>query len=374
MKVLHVIPSVSERSGGPATAIVPLCRALQAEGIEVLLATTNHELTQAQVDCIADYKGVTARFFPVQVGASFKYSRPLAVWLKANVEQFDVVHIHAVFNHASLVAAAVCRRVRVPYVVRPLGTLDPWSMKQKPLRKRMFWTLAGKRMLESSAAVHYTARAEKHATEESLGLNHGRVIPLGVEINGSKSPVVAEYPYVLALSRLHPKKGLDLLIDAFRSRQEDEWRLVIAGDGPADYVGSLKQRAAGSEKIVFTGWVEGEQKEKLLRGASVLALTSRQENFGFSALEAMARAVPVLLSAEVNLAADVSDAGAGWIVKLDRLEQGLGVVMEDGAERKRRGEAAYRFAQRYSWQRTAAELADLYREILNNGSATIQRV
>lgn len=348
-----------------------MCRGLQDEGIAVLLVTTNHELGQAQVDRITDYKGVPARFFPVQVGASFKYSRQLAVWLKANVKQFDVVHIHAVFNHASVVAAAACRRARVPYVVRPLGTLDPWSMKQKPLRKRVFWRLAGKRMLESSAAVHYTAVAEKHATEESLALNHGRVIPLGVEVNGSRSPVVAEYPYVLSLSRLHPKKGLDLLIDAFRSRREDEWRLVIAGDGPADYVASLKQRAGGSEKIVFTGWVEGEQKETLLRGASVLALTSRQENFAFSAIEAMACAVPVLLSPEVNLAADVRDAGAGWIVSLDRLEQGLEAVLEDREERKRRGEVAFRFAQRYSWQRTAAELAELYREIVTDGGATI---
>ncbi|HEY0728120.1 MAG TPA: glycosyltransferase, partial [Pyrinomonadaceae bacterium] len=151
MRVLHVIPSVSERSGGPAAAIVPMCRALQSQGIEVFLITTSHGLTQIRTDGDEKYKGVPARFFPVQAGASFKYSRPLTSWLKTNVSEFDVVHIHAVFNHASVAAARECRRAGVPYVVRPLGTLDPWSMKQKAGRKRIFWSLVGKRMLLGSA-------------------------------------------------------------------------------------------------------------------------------------------------------------------------------------------------------------------------------
>ena len=128
---------------------------------------------------------MTARFFPVQLGASFKYSRPLASWLGKNVKEFDLVHVHAVFNHASVAAARACRRSGVPYVVRPLGTLDPWSMKQKPVRKYLFWHLFAKRLLAASAAVHYTAAAEKTATEGYLGMNHGRVVPLGVNLNGS---------------------------------------------------------------------------------------------------------------------------------------------------------------------------------------------
>lgn len=374
IRVLHVIPSVSERSGGPAVAIVPMCRALQKEGIEVLLATTNHELRQMETDRIVDYKGVAARFFPVQAGGSYKYSRPLASWLAKSVGDFDLVHVHAVFNHASVAAARACRRAGVPYVVRPLGTLDPWSLKQKPLRKAIFWVLAGKRMLQRSAAVHYTSLTEKEVTEEYLGLNHGRVIALGVEVNGLTSSKSSQYPYVLALSRLHPKKGLDLLIDAFKSRPEDEWRLVIAGDGPAAYVDCLKQKAGRSERIIFTGWIEGQKKEELLRGASLLALTSRHENFGLCAMEAMACGVPVLLSPHVNLAEEIEAAHGGWILDLDDVGRGLAAVLQDKTERERRGRAAYQFAQRYSWQRTAAELARLYQEIVKDAGSTIHRV
>lgn len=363
MRVLHVIPSVSERSGGPATAIVPMCRALREQGIDVLLATTSHGLARMDTDGVTDYRGVPAKFFPVQIGESFKYSRPLAKWLKRSVRDFDLVHIHAVFNHASIAAAAACRHSGVPYVVRPLGTLDPWSMKQKPLRKRIFWTFVGKPMLQRSAAVHYTAAAEKEATEKHLGLNHGRVIPLGVDVNGFKPIEDPQNPFVLSLSRLHPKKGLDVLIDAFNSRQPDSWRLVIAGDGPPDYVSFLKQKAGASDKIVFTGWVEGEQKEALLRGASLFALPSHQENFGLSLLEAMARGVPVLVSPNVNLAPEIEAANAGWVLERDKLDQRLDGLLQDEANRTMRGRAAYEFAQRYSWKKTALELIDLYQEI-----------
>lgn len=372
MKVLHVIPSVSERSGGPAAAIVPMCRALQEQGIEVFLATTSHGLTQIFTEEETDYKGVPARFFPVQAGASFKYSRPLATWLKTSVQDFDLVHIHAVFNHASVAAANACRKAGVPYVVRPLGTLDPWSMKQKAGRKKFFWSLVGKRMLCGSAAVHYTAAGEKTATEESLGINHGRVIALGVEMNGLPQtkkaadyfPALVGRPYVLLLSRLDPKKNVESLIDAFKSLKNDTWRLVIAGDGSRDYVSSLKKRAANSEKIIFTGWVEGAQKETLLCDAALFALPSHHENFGLSVVEAMARGVPVLVSPHVNLAHEIEAANAGWIVELAQLKNGLAAALENETERARRGTAACQFSQQYSWQKTATDLIDLYRQIV----------
>ena len=381
MRVLHVIPSVAERSGGPATAIVPLCRALREAGTDVLLVTTDDGLNESRMERSADYKGVPVRVFPVQLGASFKYSRPMAAWLKNNAPEFDVVHVHAVFNHASVAAAGACGNAAVPYVVRPLGTLDPWSMKQKPVRKRVFWLVSGRKMLERSAAVHYTAQAEKEATEGFLRLNHGRVIPLGVEAGdvaptgdlapGDRLaewfPALPSHRYVLFLSRLDPKKGVDVLIESFvslvRRPEFGSWRLVIAGDGPREYVAALKEKAANSHRIVFTGWVEGEQKETLLRNAALLALPSRRENFGFCVLEAMARGVPVLLSPQVNLAGEIAAADAGWIVERDDLTAGLAVALAGESERARRGRAARVFAQGYSWKKTAADLIDLYEEV-----------
>jgi len=372
MRVLHVIPSLAEQSGGPAAAIVPMCRALQTQGIEPLIVTTNEGRPQADTEDLLDFEGVPVRFFPVQLGASYKYSRPLATWLGKNVKDFDLVHVHAVFNHAPVAAARACRGAGVPYVVRPLGTLDPWSMKQKPVRKRLFWFLFAKRLLAAAAAVHYTAAAEKTATEAYLGMNHGYVVPLGVNLNGSTHddsvanyfPELAREPYILSLSRLHPKKRLDELIEAFQSLGDQRWRLVIAGDGPADYLSFLNQKARGSERISFTGWVEGKRKEALMRGASLFVLPSRHENFGLSVVEAMACGVPVMVTPQVNLAREIDSAQAGWVVAFKELSNGLAVVMEDNGERLRRGKIAYEYAKRYSWAKVGTDLADFYRQIL----------
>ena len=421
MRVLHVIPSVAERSGGPATAIVPMCRALQQHGVEVLLVTTDagmrnainsrgkppfltcspskdlretfidlgeaRDLNQEQVrkaglsPPTGNYKGVPAIFFPSQLGESFKYSRPLAAWLNSHIHEFGLAHIHAVFNHSSIAAAHVCRKAAVPYVVRPLGTLEPWSMTQKSVRKRVFWQVAGKAMLRSAAAIHYTTDAEKNSTESLLGLNHGKVIGLGVEINtGAKErlaehfPGLAQEPYALVMSRLHPKKGLDVLIDAFLALVQREkfahWRLVIAGDGPSEHVLKLKELAAASlhsGRIMFTGWLDGEQKEALLSGASLLVLPSRQENFGMCVMEALARSVPVLVSPHVNLAHEIVLANAGWIATVDKdaLTTRLAEALDDEEERAVRGRAGKQLSMKYSWESAAKSLYELYTAIQN---------
>ena len=379
MRVLHVIPSVAERSGGPAIAIVPMCRALKEEGIEVLLVSTSAGADHDE--SLYEYKGIPAKFFPAQLGGSFQYSRPLSSWLSANIEQFDVAHIHAVFNHSSIAAAHVCRKARVPYIVRPLGTLEPWSMTQKSLRKRVFWQVSGKGMLRRAAAVHYTTDAEKLSTERLLGLNHGKVIALGIETTASAShakleqhfPELASEPYMLVLSRLHPKKGLDVLIDAFLALVQVEkfahWRLVIAGDGPEAYVRKLKAMAGSSaqrDRIVFTGWLDGEEKDAVLGGASLLVLPSHQENFGLCVMEALSHSVPVLVSPHVNLAEEIVLANAGWIATVDKdaLISRLAEALGDEEERVRRGLAGKQLSQKYSWDTVAKNLIDLYRQVV----------
>lgn len=377
MRVLHVIPSVSERSGGPATAIVPMCRALLARGVEVLLVTTNDGSPKRDAGPrVATLQDVPAILFPSQFGESFKYSRPLAIWLDTNARQYDVAHIHAVFNHASVAAARACRKASVPYVIRPLGTLDPWSMKQKALRKRIFWSLEGKSMLSGAKAVHYTSQTEQSGTEALLGVNHGKVIPLGIDPAKPRT-IRSSERYVLVLSRLHPKKGLEVLIDAFISLVQDNrcagWQLVIAGDGPPDYVSSLKRRAApAQDRIVFPGWLDGEQKESMLSGASLLALPSYQENFGVCVMEALARAVPVLVSPHVNLADEIREANAGWIAPVEKLAlaDALAIALNDEAELAKRGRAGKLLSEKYTWERVATDLERLYTEIAN-GSARV---
>ncbi len=393
LKVLHVIPAVAPRYGGPSRVIFEMCRSIQQKGTEVLVATTDADGAghlPVEAGAAIAYQRVPTIFFKRQLSEVFGYSFSLARWLNDNVKNFDVVHIHAVFSHPCLAAARACRRSEVPYIVRPLGSLDPWSMRQKPHRKKLMWHMSVGRMLSEAAAVHYTTREEQRLAEASLGLTQGVVIPLGIEMGMTEDATSAESfrrnhpsldsnPYILTLSRLHPKKNMELLLEAFlalvKKSEFETWRLVIAGDGETEYIASLKrltQVLGGDGKVLFTGWLGGAQKAAALREAALLALTSRQENFGLCVVEALACGVPVVVSDRVNLATEIENAGAGWVTTLEKtnLERVLAEALYDEGERRRRGLAGLDLVERqFSWSKVADELNLLYRSVVRKAPA-----
>lgn len=386
MRILHVIPSVAPRYGGPSRAVVEMCRALIARGIETLIATTDADgqgRLPVELGKEISFEGVPAIFFKWQWSEAYQYSRPLARWLNRHVGDFDVVHVHAVFSHACVAAARECRKHGVPYVVRPLGSIDPWSLEQKSFRKRLFWHLEVKRMLLGAAAIHYTAPGEQESAEQTLGLARGVVIPLGITMHPSKphdksmpsQPArrPSKDPYVLVLSRLHPKKGLELLLNAFlplvKKPEFAEWRLVIAGEGDAAYVNSLRQlvkNQEGDDNVIFPGWLDGAQKNAALEDASLLALTSFQENFGLCIIESLACGVPVLVSDKINLAGMIETANAGWVTSLQpaKLSRALTDALRDSHGRMQRGSAGRDLVnRRFTWPAIAGDLSSLYQSI-----------
>jgi glycosyltransferase involved in cell wall biosynthesis len=379
--VLHVIPAVAPRYGGPSRAVLSMCRALRSIGVRAEVASTDADGRARLSGLAAASAAVPTRLFARQWSEAFKYSRPLARWLDGHVREFDVVHVHAVFSHACLAAARACRRRGVPYVVRPLGSLDPWSLARRRLEKRILWHAGVARMLRGAAAIHYTTDEERRQAERPLGLAGGVVIPLGVDdelfersaargAGAPGRPELAGRPYALFLSRLHPKKGLELLLEAFAGLVETaraDWRLVVAGDGEPAYVSALRRRAerlGDGGRILFTGWLAGVERLETLRGAGLFVLPSHQENFGLAAAEAMAAGVPVLLSDRVNLADLVIAAGAGWVVPPDAapLRDALAAALRDPTARAARGRAGQELArERFAWPVVAARLVDLYR-------------
>ena len=376
MKVLHVIPAVAPRYGGPSQAVIEMCLALRQTGLEVDLCTTDADgdgHLAVELDKPTVYRGVRTHFFRRDWSEAFKFSRSLQRWLEENVAQYDIVHIHAVFSHATHAAARACRRYQIPYIVRPLGTLEPWSMQQKRSRKVLAWRLFFRRVLREAVAVHYTTEQEQQLTERSLNLDKGIVIPNGVDealltvesvgkFRGQYG-IPAGAPVILALSRLHPKKGVNLLLEAFLTLRAKgklaAWHLVIAGDGEPHYVEELKKIAHGTgveAAVHWTGWIEGDAKFAALAEADLFALSSFQENFGIGAVEAMACATPVLLSRQVGLASEVLTAKAGWVVNLDAagLRDGLLEATSAPPELLARGVAARALVRsRFTWPRIA---------------------
>ncbi len=384
LKVLHVIPAIAPRYGGPSKVIFEMCRALDNQGVEALIATTDGDgpdRLQVDTGSVSNYQGTPTIFFRREWSKRFAYSSALARWLDANVKGFDVVHIHAVFSHACLAAASACQRQAVPYIVRPLGSLDPWSMKQRALLKRLMWHMTVRHMLRKAKAIQYTTDEERGLAEASLGLTHGVVIPNGIEVESfqdqdykdifrRRHPSPGNSPYVLTLSRIHPKKNIELLLEVFlslASRPEfSDWRLVVAGDGEAEYIDSLRlmvERKRGQDKVIFSGWLDGAERVSALQNAALLALTSHQENFGLAAAEALACGVPVIVSNCVNLAPEIEESDIGWVTPLEAasFSNVLSEALGDESERKRRGRLGREFvARRFSWPRLASELIELY--------------
>jgi glycosyltransferase involved in cell wall biosynthesis len=379
VNVLHVIPALAPRYGGPSAAIAPMCRSLASRNVDLLIATTDADgpgRIALPVGAPTTWQGVPAIVFRRNFSESFKYSSGLAQWLRRHVSEFDVVHIHAVLSHACLSAAAQCRRAGVPYVLRPLGTLAQWSLDQHAFRKRVALALGGRHAVEQAAAIHCTSNEERRGIEREFPGARAIVIPLGIDEEALNTrqvdwPERELDPYVVAVSRLHPKKNLEALMHAFVAAvpaHTAPWRLVIAGDGEPEYVSRLKdlvRELGGGGRVALTGWVDGETKRDLIQHASIFALVSLHENFGLSVLEALAAGVPALATRQVDLAEAIEAAGAGWVCEttVASLRQTLTVALGSLSQRRSFGQAGRNLAMRFAWSGIACDLVNLYQDV-----------
>lgn len=378
LSVLHVIPAVAPRYGGPSAAVVGMCQGLADAGIAATIATTDADgpaRLGVPLGEIGSHLGVPTIFFERRGDDSFKWSAPLARWLRERVSDFDLVHVHAVFSHSTLAAGRACLRAGVPYVVRPLGALDPWSLGRHAWRKRLLWRVGLGRVMAGAAAMHYTTDAEQRLASQTAGLATGFVAPIGLDpmwFEPATEPI-ARRRDLIVLARLDPKKGIETAIAAFHllaaEPQWRDWSLVIAGDGDERYVDTLRAAAAqgpGRDRISFSGWLDGPARVERLRQSSLFVLPSHQENFGIAVAEAMAVGTPVVVSPDVNLAPDIEAGEAGWIVARDAgdVSLTLAAAMGDEAERARRGARAQQVAARFRWPEVAAELSRVYAGLL----------
>jgi len=246
--------------------------------------------------------GVTRRYF-AKCSDFYKVSPALSWWLSRHVRDYDLVHIHALFSFSSIAAAWAARRAGVPYVVRPLGTLGRYGIKQRrPWLKRLSLGVLEGPALRRAAAVHFTAEDEKREAEQTGIPMSGVVIPLGIDplpaadgrLFRARFPSLGSARYLLYLSRLDRKKNVEGLLRAF-SQCAAQWPgaiLVIAGDGAPGYAAGLKALADDlglKDRVVWAGHVDGDLKASALAGAELFVLPSFSENFGIAAAEALCR-------------------------------------------------------------------------------------
>ena len=383
MRVLHVVPSLAPSSGGPSLALPAMAKALETEGVRIEIATTDDGGRGQHMP--REKFGPATHVFRKQT-EFYKVSLPLAHWLQQHIRQFDLVHVHAVFSFASTAACSVARRARVPYVVRPLGVLNQYGMTQRRAGiKAWSFRLLDKPLLNRAAALHYTSSQEKNEAARLALQPPAYVIPLGLDFTPwqqqpqettaffRRFPDLQGRPIVLFLSRLDPKKGLELLLEAFASlaQRNSEAALVIVGGGEPDYVEKLKQQAEDQKlagRVIWTGPLEGEMKLSCLAAAQLFCLPSLSENFGIALLEAMAAGLACLASPGVALAWDAAAKGGVRLLDRDPIQwaEAMQSLLANDGERNELGATARRVAQEdYSLPTMGASLKAMYGDILS---------
>jgi glycosyltransferase involved in cell wall biosynthesis len=389
VRVLHVIPSVSPVRGGPSQAVLEAVGPLRRLGIDAEIATTNDDgpgLLDVPLDRLTDWNGVPVRFFPrfsPRVGAvrEFAFSAGLTRWLWRHVRDYDLLHVHALFSYPASMAMRVARARAVPFLCRPSGLLCRWSLQQSRAKKRLFLRLLDRANLNASAAIEYTAEQEREESGD-VGLRAPAVVlPYGLhlapELPGARAQLCQRLglpeapPIVLFMSRLHVKKGLNILVDALGQLAATPFSLVVAGSGSPEYEQEVKtQVAAGPlrDRTHFVGFAGGDFKQLLLQGADLFVLPSHSESFAISVLEAIASGTPVLTTPGVPLASLVERFDLGWVAEPDVpamtvvLRQALPTAASSTPDRAR----GRRLVEKnFSWESIAARLSHLYRAVLD---------
>lgn len=388
MKVLHVIPSVGPHRGGPSQVVLAMVRSLRESGIEAEIATTNDngaELLKVPLCQKSTYQTVPIWFFsrfspPISSLREFAFSSSFTIWLIAHIHDYDLVHVHAVFSYVSTTAMTVARLQGIPVITSLHGLLCHWSLQQGNLKKQLYLRLIEKANLNSCRALHFTAKAEYQEVERLALRPPGVVIPLGLTLPKAlpeprsrlrdRLNLPRDQSIILFLGRLHPKKGIDYLISALGQLKAYRFTLLIAGSGDPAYEVEIQTRinAAGlADRTYLTGFVEGEDKQLLLQGSDLFALTSHSENFGISILEAMASGLPVLVTPGVALAPVVQSHHLGTVTELavDEIVKALEMYLRNSELSQTTGAQARQFVQaHYTWDKIAADLIQVYEAII----------
>ena len=283
-----------------------------------------------------------------------------------------ILHGNGIWRFTNILPLLLARQVPARIVVSPHGMMSPWSMQSKSLMKTPFWKLLQKPALDRSHCYHVTAPIE-YEDVRRLGLRGPvAIIPYGIDMPDLRTE--EKHKRILYMSRIDPKKGVDLLLQAWAGLAADfpNWELVIAGPLSGSYPAAMQSLAQhlAAPRISFAGEVRGEHKRMLLSTSSLFVLPTRSENFGMVVPESLAHGTPVVTTSETPWS-EIRDRGCGWVIRPDRheLEQALrdamGRPLDELADMGGTGRAW--MERDYAWGGIGEKMHSTYEWLLNGG-------
>ena len=326
LKILHVVGSARSESGGPIEGIRQQGRYLVKIGhqIEVCSMDDPNQISSEEVGLPTHALG------PKQFGF---FCPKLSKWLDQHMDDFDAVIINGLWEHNGIAVHRQFKKRPVPYYVFTHGMLDPWFNKEYPLKKfkkKLFWPFQYP-VLRDAVAVLFTSEEERLLARESFqpyNVNE-RVVPYGTSTPPSftkdhanafykKLPSLRGKKFLMCIGRIHPKKGIDLLIKAYSEvyGNDADMSLVIAGP---DQIGIQRQlkiladKLGVGDRILWPGMLTGDAKWGAFHLMEAFVLPSHQENFGIVVAESLACGKPVFISNKINIWREVENSGAGSV-------------------------------------------------------------
>jgi len=381
LKILQLVHTLDPSVGGVTASVLALSQGLARRGHKLDIVVLDDSASSWLADIALPIHALGAGL------TSYRYSSKLLPWLKKQGGDYDRVIVNGIWQYLSFAAWRRYAGSSIPYYVFPHGMLDPWFKETFPLKhlkKWLYWPWAEYRVLHDAAAVIFTSEEERSQARKSFWLYRCRekVSPLGVEAppisSNAKSEFLSRYPQLqntrifLFLGRLHPKKGCDMLLEAFaQMRSNDSISLILAGPDQVGWESDLRRQVTRlnlTNRVVFTGMLEGSMKQGAFANAEAFVLPSHQENFGISVVEALAASVPVLVSNRVNIWREIEADRAGYVESDDLagttrlLQNWIGTAP---AEREMVRQNARRcFEQRFEVDRAVDSLLQILNEPL----------
>ena len=382
MKIVHSLPSLGVSGGGPPRSVSQLCGELVdlVNSVGLITAYVAHDPMvdiNPNIDLIT-LEGKGNSFLERLNAANFRK----ALYKKHEEDTISLLHQHGIWLLSSHTTTSFAGKKNIPLVLSPRGMLEPWAMQHNRLKKSIAWALYQKSNLRKVTAFHATAQAEAESIRR-LGLKQPiAVIPNGVELTSSTSCLGSELSSsaqkpgrktALFLSRIHPKKGLPMLLDAWKAVGPKDWDLIIAGNDDGGNVRNLLKQIDGlglSHQVKFVGSLFGEAKMKAYQDADLFILPSFSENFGIVVAEALSHRLPVLTTKGCPWQ-ELETENCGWWVDPtpEGIKSGLANALDTSYSKLiSMGESGQNLIKKnYQWKGIAERMLEFYQWLLVGG-------
>ena len=378
MRVLQVVPGLDPLSGGPSRTVPELCRALAEQGTAVTLFSTHARGNRITID--PEQQRYEVKLFTAKDG-SLAGARQIGNAIQARVHDFDLIHIHSLWNFTVTWAAAAARKAKIPYVLTPMGMLSDACLRQhRYALKRAYARTFDRETVEGAARLHFLNEGELRSSQNVWFRNPEHFLaPNGIEIDGravrpgsfrERFPELKGRRIMLFLGRLHPIKGLDLQLEALdrlKLKYPDLiWLLIGPDEGEWQRLDLLIKKMGLGANVKWIGPVTGDDRFAALADADVLLQTSLYECQSMTVNEAFSIGVPLVVTDSINYS-EVQSSGAGYVVRRDagELANAIDAILQAPDKSEEMRTAGRRFAtENLSWSRIASIVTAAYEDAI----------